>query len=143
MKVQIQAQLKEAIKARKQTVMDTLRSLLTAIQYEEISQKVEALSDDKIISIVQSELKKIKEEREYVEQANKTEDLLRLDASAEVLQALLPQQLSADDIQSFFSAFKTQNAGANLGLAMKALKEKHPSQYDGKLASEIAKKVFG
>ena len=57
MKAKLQAALKEALKAKNQTRLDTIRSVLAAIQYEAMEKKVENLADDQVIAIIQREVK--------------------------------------------------------------------------------------
>lgn len=141
MKTQIQTLVKEAMKRRDQVALDTLRGLLTAIQYEEISQKVEPLPNDAILAVIQREAKKLKEEKDFAIQAKREEDLAKLDAAAKVLESLLPKQMEASELEKVILTIKQEQPTANMGIIMKTLKERHGGQYDGKLASELAKKI--
>jgi uncharacterized protein YqeY len=142
MKAALQAAVKEALKARDKTRLDTLRLLLSAIQYEELEKKTEPLPTEGIISVLQREVKKRREEIEYAQQAGREEQLAKLNQEIQILEEFLPKQLSAGDLEKTIVELKQQNAGANMGAIMKLLKERHAGQYDGKLASEIAKRVL-
>lgn len=143
MKAEIQAKLKEYMKARNQAAMDTLRGLLTAIQYEEIAKKTEPLPTEGIVAVIQREAKKLKEEREFAVQAQRTDDIARIDQQSGILEGLLPQQMDATQIEKILLDLKGAQPGINMGVAMKHLKERYAGQYDGKVASEVAKRVLG
>lgn len=57
-----------------------------------------------------------------------------------ILETFMPRQMSESEIEAFVSARKEE--GLNMGAIMAALKAAHPGQYDGKLASGIAKRVL-
>ena len=80
---------------------------------------------------------------EFEEKANRTEQITALKSEIACLEAFLPTQLSAEQIEKIITDFKTANAAANMGVVMKELKDKYTGQYDGKLASDLAKKIFG
>jgi uncharacterized protein YqeY len=92
---------------------------------------------------LQREVKKRYEAISFEEQANRQEAKAKLVAEIAIIEEFLPKQLSADALEKILSDYKTSTPGAVMGTAMKFLKEKYAGQYDGKSASEIAKKVFG
>lgn len=57
----------------------------------------------------------------------------------DILSAYLPRQLTREQLEDIISVKHTE--GKNLGEIMKYLKETHDGLYDGKVASEIAKKL--
>lgn len=98
------------------------------------------LGEDETVALVKKFVKNLDEAIAAVEQRPERAaegDKLRAEKAA--LEGYLPQQLGAAQIEAFVRAQVT--AGANLGGIMKALKDSHAGQYDGKLASEIAKRV--
>lgn len=143
MKERLKSELKEAMKAREQVKMDTIRGLLAALQYEEIQKGVEALPDEAAVAVLKTELKKRKEELEFGEKAARSEMIDKLKIEMAVLESFLPAQMSADAIEKLLVDLKAKNSALNMGAAMKMLKDSYAGQYDGKLASEIAKKILG
>ncbi|MBN8549217.1 MAG: GatB/YqeY domain-containing protein [Deltaproteobacteria bacterium] len=143
MKKDLQTAMKEAMKAKDKGRLDTIRSLLAAIQYEEMEKKVDDLSSDAALAILQRELKKRREEVEFADKAARPDLKEKLSVEIATIESFLPQQLSAADLEKIITQLKTEQAGLNMGSAMKVLKEKYPGQYDGKQASEVAKKIFG
>lgn len=142
MKEQLKSTLKEAMKARDQVKMDTLRGLLSAIQYEEIQAGVNDLDPAGIITVLKREVKKKQEEIEFAKQSGRAEAIERSQKDLTVLEAFLPKQMSAADLEGHIKSFTASTPGANMGSIMKFLKEKFDGQYDGKLASELAKKLI-
>ena len=61
MKEQLKAALKEAMKARQQVKMDTIRGLLSALQYEEMQKSVESLPAEAAVAGLKSEWNKRKD----------------------------------------------------------------------------------
>lgn len=143
MKKKLQEEVKSAMKARDKVRVDTIRGLLSAIQYEEIEKKIEPLPDEAVLGVVQREVKKRKEEIEFAEQAKRDDLKERLFSELKTLESFLPSQLSPAEIERFLSEAKSAGTVANMGTAMKLLKEKHAGQYDSKSASEVAKRLFG
>ena len=143
MKAELKDALKVAMKAGEKVRVETIRSVLSAIQYDEVAQKVDDLPAAGVIEILKREIKKRKEEQEFAEKANRPEAIAKLHQEIATLEGFLPQQLSADALEKIISDLKTQNPQMNMGLIMKALKDTHNGQYDSKLASEIAKRIAG
>ncbi|NMC62462.1 MAG: GatB/YqeY domain-containing protein [SAR324 cluster bacterium] len=135
--------MKQAMKAKEQARLDTIRMVLSAIQYEEMQNKVSELSEDQILNVLKREVKKRKEEFDYAEKASRPDLQEKLKVEISTIEAFLPTQLSAEKIEEILKSMKEVNPELNLGLAMKALKESYPGQYDSKLASEVARKVLG
>ncbi len=131
--------LKIAMKNRDQVRLDTIRGLMSEIQYEEIQKKVASLSETEMVVVLQRELKKRKEAIEISKNAGREEVILRLNEEISILESFLPAQLSKEDLGNIINDFLTTNESANVGLIMKYLKEKYSGQYDSRLASDLAK----
>jgi uncharacterized protein YqeY len=143
MKAELQAQLILAMKAKDRLKSDVIRSLISEIKYAEIEKSKDPLPPEDCLAIVQREIKKRKEELEFNEKSGRTELIDKTKEELQMLSAFLPTQLSADDITSKLEAFKALQPGSAMGLAMKHLKDNFTGQYDAKLASDIAKRIFG
>lgn len=143
MKEKFKAELKEAMKQKNRVKMDTIRGVLSAIQYEEMQKSTENLPVNDVVAILQREVKKREETIELSEKAGRTEVVESSKQEIAIIQIFLPTQLSASEIEKILVDMKTTEAGLNMGAAMKVLKEKYAGQYDGKVASEVAKRVLG
>ncbi len=143
LKTALQASLKEALKARDKVRLDTVRSVLSAMQYEAISNKVDELSEEENLAVLQREIKKRREEIEFAEQAKRSDLIDKLKTEIASLESFLPKQLSSEELEKILADIKSSTPGINMGAGMKLLKEKYSGQFDGKLASEIARRVLG
>ena len=142
MREQLQQQLKIFLKGKERVKADTVRSIISAIQYEEMAKKVDQLDRDSTIAIIQRELKKRKEELEFAEKSGRTEVIEQNRIETEVIESLLPQQMDTEALGATLTQLKEELQAKNMGVVMKALQERFAGQYDGKSASEIARKLF-
>jgi uncharacterized protein YqeY len=93
----IRQDLKEAMLAKDETAVMTLRMLLSEIKYAEVDKG--EVSDQDIVSVVQKELKKRKEAAEGFRKGDREEQAQKEEAEAKVLEKYLPEQLSDDQLQ--------------------------------------------
>lgn len=97
-------------------------------------------TDDEVIATVRKFIKNLEETKRNLINHNK--DTAVCDEELAIISKYLPQQMSSDQLKAAIADILAENAGANMGVVMKVLKEKHSGLYDGKLASEIAKQVL-
>ena len=142
MKAQLQAAMKDAMRAKDKAKLDTIRGILAAIQYEEMEKEVEPLPESVILEVLQREIKKRREEIEFAEKANRVEAVATLNADIQTIEAFLPRQLSVDEISTIVTELRAADPALNMGGVMKVLKEKFSGQYDGRVASDLVKKMF-
>jgi uncharacterized protein YqeY len=138
-KLNLQTELKEALKAKDNLKKEAIRSILSAIQYTEMEKGTETLSTDEVIQIVQREIKKRKEELEFAEKAVRLEAVATLHKEIEIIQSILPKQLSIDELRASVASLTAEKPGIKMGEILKSLREQFPGQVDAKVASEIIK----
>ncbi len=143
MKAQLKEALKTAMKAQDRLRLDTIRALLSEIQYEEMQKSVNDLAPAECTTVLQREVKKRAESIQFEEQAGRAEQKAKLTQEIAIIEEFLPKQMSAQELEKIITEFKASTPGAALPLVMKHLKENFAGQYDGKSASEIAKRVLG
>lgn len=143
MKKELKEQLKVAMKAQDKVRLDTIRSILSEMQYEEMQKNVEELAANDQMAVIQRELKKRQEAVQFEEQAKREEAKERLLAEIAVIEALLPKQLSVADLERIVGDLKASTPNLSLNVVMKHLKETYAGQYDGKSASDVAKRLVG
>jgi uncharacterized protein YqeY len=97
-------------------------------------------NDQDVVKVVRSFLKGVNENLELAAKGTLSEEeKAKSEFEKRVLEEYLPKQLGADELRNIM-----KEAGVkNIGEAMKLLKEKYDGQYDGKLASAIAKEILG
>jgi uncharacterized protein YqeY len=95
---QIRNDLKEAMIAHNESVVSTLRMLLSEIKYLEVAKG--ELNDSDYVSVVQKELKKRREAAEGFRKGGREESALKEEAEAKILEKYLPAQMSDQELQS-------------------------------------------
>ena len=137
MKTLLQEQMKVALKAKDALRLQTIRSILSKIQYEELSSESAELGDTQIVAILKRELKQRNEELEFAEKSERSDLIEQLTEERQVIESFLPTQLSREEIGDFVQQHSGQMESPSIGALMKLLNENFPGRVDGKLASQI------
>ncbi|PWU23599.1 glutamyl-tRNA amidotransferase [Candidatus Cerribacteria bacterium 'Amazon FNV 2010 28 9'] len=135
---QITDQLKDAMRAHDGVKLETLRYVLSQIKYVEIDKKHE-LSDDEVISVCANEVKKRREAIELFKKSGRDELVREEDAKLAIILALMPKQLTRDEIITLVDDAIAKIGKENMGALMKVLQPQVKGKADGKLVSEIVK----
>ena len=144
MKSELQEAMKSALRAKERVKLDTIRLLLSAMQYEEMQRGIDELPDDAVMPVLQRELKKRKEELEFAEKANRNDLKEKLALEVSTIEEFLPKQLSNEELEIIIVQIKNETPTTiNMGAVMKSLQERHAGRYNGKAASEIVKRMLG
>ena len=141
MKKRIEKDFIAALRSKDKFQLNVLRALKAAFKYREIELKKE-LSEDELIAILNGQVKSRKQALELYEQGNRPE-LAEIERNEiEIISNYLPRQLSEDELQQEVKlAVANLNADSmkDMGLVMKALKEKLGSTADGKILSTLVR----
>ena len=137
-KDQITADMKEAMKARDQLRLDTLRSIVSAFSYRRIEAGAD-LSDDDQLAVVQKLVKQRNDAVAEYTKAGRTELAEKEASERDILQKYLPAQKSADEIRAVVrSALAGLPAdGRNQGALMKVVMPQLKGVADGNLVRQI------
>lgn len=137
-KDQITADMKEAMKARDQLRLDTLRSIVSAFSYRRIEAGAD-LSDDDQLAVVQKLVKQRNDAVAEYTKAGRTELADKEASERDILQKYLPAQKSADEIRAIVrSALADLPAdGRNQGALMKVVMPRLKGVADGNLVRGI------
>ncbi|MGI7541127.1 GatB/YqeY domain-containing protein [Campylobacter coli] len=134
LKEQILNDIKEAMKQKDDFKRDTLRTLNAAFKQVEVDERIE-LSDERILKIIASEIKKRKDAIELYSKGGR-EDLAQKEQKEIVLfESYLPQQLSDEELQAALKEMIANLGVSSLkdqGLVMKEAKAKFGARVDGK-----------
>lgn len=135
--------LKEAMKVRNETAVDTLRAIRSEIIKFDKSGLNREMTEEDEIRILNQQVKMRKEAIEMFEKAGRTDLVERERAQLNVIQKYLPEQISKDEaekiIDGIISGIKNvseKDFGRVMGVVMKELKGK----IDGKVIQEIVRK---
>jgi uncharacterized protein YqeY len=158
LKEKIDQDLREAMKGKKEREVSALRLLKASIfnkekekRYkisqekkelkEEELEKESQLSDEEIIEVITSEIKKRKEAILEFEKG-KREDLVEKESQEiEILKRYLPEELSEEEIKNLAKEI-IEKVGSNFGMVMKEIMPKVKGRADGALVSKIVKELI-
>jgi uncharacterized protein YqeY len=132
LKERIASDLKDAMKAREQVRIDTLRSALSAFSYKKIEAGRELEERDQV-EVVRKLVKQRSDSIVEFERGNRPELAAKEAEERAILSALLPPQKSADDIRAVIRAAleSIPPAERNQGAAMKAVMPALKGEADG------------
>lgn len=144
LKQQIDAQIKDAMKARDQLRLDTVRAIKSAIKYKEVEGgESKELDDAAIVRVIQTQVKQRRDASEQYRAGGRPELADKEEREIEVLQTFLPQPLSADELRQLV-ADCVREAGAtspkDMGAVMKLVQPKIQGRAEGKAVSEEVKR---
>jgi len=149
LKDQLRSDLTASMKARDQLRSSTLRMALTSISNAEVAgTEAKELSDDDVLTILGSEVKKRREAAEAFTQGNRAELAEKELAEAEILSTYLPEQMSAEEIASIVSAAIEQTGAAGegmkaMGKVMGVVTQQTKGKADGGVVAAEVKKQLG
>ena len=140
-KAKIQEEVKNAMRAREQHRLDTLRGLVSEIKRGEIDTRTE-MTDEQVTQVLQKEIKKRRDAIEYAKNAGRSELVENNEAEVAWIQAFLGEQLSEQALKTLIGDL-IAGGNNNLGKIMGELNKTHKGKFEGKIASEIAKTLLG
>jgi uncharacterized protein len=138
-KDRITADLKEAMKARDQVRLDTLRSVVSAFNYRRIEAGSD-LSDEDQLAVVQRLVKQRNDAIAEYTKAGRGELAEKETRERDILQTYLPAQKSAEEIRAVVRAALAElpAEGRNQGALMKVVMPQLKGVADGNLVRRIA-----
>ncbi|MFZ2048947.1 MAG: GatB/YqeY domain-containing protein [Minisyncoccia bacterium] len=143
----IRDQIKVAMLAKDTVRLGVLRGLISAFTNELVAKKRkpdEALSDEDALQIIGRQVKQRKDSIEQFTKGGRTDLADAEKAELSVLEAMLPTQMTEDEIRNFINTKKTEinpdpsTKNQFMGGIMKELKGKA----DGALVKKIIDEVF-
>ncbi len=141
---QIQADMKQALKAGEKQQLSTLRMLLAALQNESIEKRAE-LTDEDILTVIQREIKQRKNSIIEFKKGNRNDLIQESELEINILTAYLPQQLSDEELETLTKQIIAEtNAGSakELGQVMSKLMPLVKGKADGTRVQAVAKKLL-
>lgn len=137
--------LKIAMKEKEEIKKNTVQMIRAAILQIEKDKGI-TLEDDQIIEIIAKELKKRKDSMQDFQRSAREDLISQVKQEIEILASYLPKQLSTEEIkQNVEETIKQVGATSmkDMGMVMKACKEKMGITADGKIINEIVKELLG
>lgn len=143
-KQQLQEELKQSMLSKNTEKTSTLRMLLSAINYYEISKGgagYEATEED-VLSVIQKEVKQRKDSIEQFQKGGRQDLADKETAELKLLETYLPTQMSEEEITKLVEeAIASTGASTpqDMGKVMGVLMPKVKGKADGTLVSKIVK----
>ena len=136
------ADLKEAMKARDQAKMDTIRFLQSAVKYREVELRPNAITDQDVLGVIKKMAKQRRESIEQFEGAGRADLAEKEKSELAIIEAYLPQQMDRSQVESLVKEV-IQSLGANsvkqMGAVIKEVQARSAGSADNKLVSELVK----
>ena len=139
LKQRIDHDAKKALKSKEALRLSVLRMLKSEIRYKEIDKGSE-LSNDEVISVLSSSIKKRKDSIEQFEKGGRDDLVSKEKAELEVILGYMPEQLTEEKLSQIINqAIKEANATgpSDLGKVMKLIMPQVKGKADGKMVNQL------
>lgn len=136
----LDADLKEAMKAKAEVKVSTIRMLKAGVKNLAIEKKAEKVDDKDVMSIISRQIKQHKDSIEQFTKGNRQDLVDKEKAELVILESYMPKMMSADELRVIVrSAIEKVGAKgrADMGKVMKAAMEEAKGAADGKMLSQI------
>lgn len=139
---EINTQLKDAMRAKDQLKLDTLRSIKSAFKYKMVEKKTDELSQAEALEVLQSLAKQRKDSTEQYQNSGRAEAAEKEKKELEIISSFLPAALSEEEVKRLIEE-SIQKVGAetakDMGKVMKDLRPQVIGRVDNKQLSELVR----
>jgi len=142
--------LKTAMKSKRDNAVSTIRLIMAALKDRDIAARskgnADGVSDEEILSLLQSMIKQRRESVEMYEKGGRLELAQQEAAEIEIIQEFLPEQMSDDEIASAINGIVEETGAQSLkdmGKVMSQLKERYAGKMDFSKAGAQVKGRLG
>jgi len=142
---QLNEDIKTAMKARETEKLAALRLLLSEVKRREVDERI-TLDDGGVIAVVEKMLKQRKDSISQFEKAARQDLADKEKAEVAILEAYLPQQLSAAEVDAIIAeaiASTGAKSGADMGKVMGVVKPRLAGRADMGKVSGLVKSKLG
>jgi uncharacterized protein YqeY len=140
----IDADMKEAAKAKDARRLGTLRMLKSQMKYREI-EKANALDDADVVGVIGSMIKQRKDSATQYTAGGRPELASNENAEIAILEGYLPRQLTDEELRALVQesvAASGAKGARDMGTVMKALMPKIAGRAEGKRVSDAVKSAL-
>lgn len=142
--------LKQAMQAKEEQAVGTIRMINAAIKQKDIDvarpKGLEKISDDEVLSLLQSLIKSRRESAEMYKQGNRQDLVDKELAEITIIERFLPKQMDEAAMKEAIKGLITKTGAAgvkDMGKVMAALKTDYAGQMDMSKASAAVKELLG
>ena len=136
--------LKVSMKDKNVTRKNVVQMVRAAVLQVEKDKQIE-VTDEQIIEIIAKEAKKRKDSINDYEKSGRQDLLEQIREEISILEEYLPEQLSIEEVEEKVKEIITELGASSMkemGMVMKAAKEKLGASADGKTINDVAKKLL-
>ena len=136
--------MKKALKGNEKLKLSTLRLIRAAIKNAEISKK-DKLTEDEVIGIVASNLKKLEESLDIFTKGQRPELADKAKKEIEIVKKYLPEQLSEEEVEKIVKATIIKfgfKGPQDIGPAMKEIMPQLKGKADGKIVNKMVRDLL-
>lgn len=141
----LNAAMKEAMKAKDSLRLSAIRLVRSAIKNREIEERRE-LDDQGVIGVLSSLAKQRRDSAEAYRQSGREDLAEKEEKELAIIQEFLPRQLSAEELRALIEKAVSDSGAAgprDMGKVMKLVTAQTAGRADGRLVSELVKARLG
>ena len=140
----IESAMRDSMRARDEQRTQTLRMAMAAAHNQKIARGRD-LTDDEVVDVLTRQVKQRRESIAMYRDAGREDRAAAEEAEAAILAEFLPEQLPEDEIESLARAAIAETGAAtpaDLGRVMGRLSPQTKGRADGRLVSEIVRRLL-
>ena len=144
-KLKIQEDMKDAMRAREREKLGAIRLILAAIKQREVDERIE-LDDSQVLQVLDKMAKQRRESISQYQQAGRDDLVAGEELELDVISQYLPTPLTDEEVDSLISeAIKSTGASSmrEMGQVMAVLKPQIQGRADGAVVSKKVKDQLG
>ena len=139
---QLADDLNAAMKARDMPRVYVLRGVIAAVKNLKVERRGAELGEADLGQIVRKEIRKREEAEEFAVKAGRQEAVEQNRSERAMLEAYAPAQLDQSALEQAIREIAADPGSRNLGAVMGTLKARFAGRFDGRQASDIARRVL-
>lgn len=141
----LEAAMHESMRARDGQRTDTLRMAMAAAHNLKIERRRD-LTDDEVVDVLTRQVKQRRESAEMYRAGGREDRAAAEEAEAAILAEFLPEQLDEADVEALARAAISEtgaSTAADLGRVMGRLAPQTRGRADGRLVSDVVRRLLG
>lgn len=139
---QLADDLNAAMKARDMPRVYVLRGVIAAVKNLKVERRGAEIGEADLAQVVRKEIRKREEAEEFAVKAGRQEAVEQNRSERAMLEAYAPAQLDPSVLEQAIREIAADPGSRNLGAVMGALKARFAGRFDGRQASDIARRVL-
>lgn len=134
--------MKAAMKSGEKLRLETIRMLLSALRNEEIS-KMDSLSEEETLTVLQRECKRRTEAAEQFKQGGRNDLSEKEEQEADIIRSYMPEPLSEEELSGAVEIIIRETGARSkqqMGQVMKEVMNRYRGRVDGKTVQALVLK---